>query len=256
MSARRRIAGAAMLAVLAVSTCGASGIGSAEALNTASTRSRSSRPASRRVPGSSGRVVVRGAATLDGAPFDSKFVGAVVLKAGLVTPCQYTLPAVTQGRYAVTVLADAESAGCGAPGTQVVLWVSAHNEIVFSTNTVAWPRRGHTTNFAARYSTAAPAGAAPTTAQFHGGAFNADGRQLPAGTRIEAYVGSTRCGVAGLRFTDPSTEYVLAVVGPDSRTGCTRGAPLAFRIDGHPAASTSVVNTPPGQREALDLRVP
>jgi hypothetical protein len=30
---------------------------------------------------------------------------------------------------------------------------------------------------------------------------------------------------------------------------------LTFRIDGRPAADTSVVNTPPGQQAALDLQV-
>ena len=251
-----RLARVAMLASLAVSIGCTSGIGSTETSSMASTPSLASRLVSRRVSSASSRVVVRGEAVLDGAPFDSRFVGAVVLRAGLVTPCQYTLPAVTKGRYSLTVLADAESAGCGARGAQIALWSFAHNEILFSTNLVAWPRHGHTAHFVARFSTSTPAGAAPTTAEFTGGAFNADGRQLPAGTRIEAYVGRTRCGVASLRFTDPSTEYVLAVVGPDSRAGCTRGAPLTFRIDGHPAAPTSVVNTPPGQRKALDLRLP
>ena len=179
--------------------------------------------------------------------------GAVVLRAGLVTPCQFALPPVTKGRYTITVLAETESSGCGGPGAQIALWTFAHNEIIFSTNTVAWPTHGHTTNLAARYSTSAPAGAAPTTAQFTGGAFGADGHPLPPGTRIEAYVGGTRCGTAGVRYTDPSTEYILAVVGPDSIPGCTRGATLTFRIDGRPAAPTSVVNTPPGQRDALDL---
>jgi hypothetical protein len=136
------------------------------------------------------------------------------------------------------------------------LWTFARNEILFSTDTLPWPSHGHAASFVARYSTAAPAGVAPTTAQFNGGARTAGGQQLPPGTRIEAYVGGTRCGIAGLRSTDNATEYVLAVVGPDSIAGCTRGATLTFRIDGRPASPTSVVNTPPGQRDALDLTLP
>jgi hypothetical protein len=213
-------------------------------------------PVPPRVPIVRDRIDVRGSALLDGTPFDSDFVGAVVLRAGLVTPCQAILPPVTQGRYEVTVLADTESEGCGAPGAQVVLWTFAHNEILFSTNRVAWPSHGHTASFPARYSTAAPAGAAPTTAEFTGAALTPDGQVLPAGTRIEAYVGSTRCGIASVRSTENAIEYVLAVVGPDSIPGCTRGATLSFHIDGRPAAPTSVVNTPPGQRKALDLTLP
>jgi hypothetical protein len=171
----------------------------------------------------------------------------------LVTPCQSSLPAVAKGRYAITVLADRESAGCGAPGARIVLWTSAHNTILYSTDTVAWPANGHPVRFVARYSTSRAAGAAPTTAEFTGAAFKGDGRQLPPGTRIEAYVGATRCGVASVRSTTDYTGYILAVVGPDSIAGCTRGATLTFRIDGRAAVATSVVNAPPGQREALDL---
>jgi hypothetical protein len=258
MGCPRRLACVVVMASLAAATGCTSSNGSTQtsSTSTAPTSPLANPQVPRRVPSASGRVVVRGNAVLDGTPFDSPSVGAVVLRAGLVTPCQYTLPPVTRGRYAITVLADTESSGCGAPGAQIVLWTFAHNEILYSTDAVAWPSHGHTTNLVARYSTAAPAGASPTTAQFTGGAFGADGRPLLPGTRIDAYVGGTRCGTAGVRYTDPSTEYILAVVGPDSIAGCTRGAPLTFRIDGRPAAPTSVVNTPPGQREALDLTLP
>jgi hypothetical protein len=206
-----------------------------------------------RSAGERDRVVVRGDALLDGRPFDSRFVGAVVLKAGLVTPCQHNLPPVAKGRYEITVLAETESSGCGEPGARIVLWTSARDKILFSTDAIAWPGNGGATTFAARYSSAAPAGAAPTTAQFNGGVYGADDRPLPPGTRVEAYVGSTRCGVASVRSSVDFTGYVLSAVGPDSIAGCTRGATLAFRINGLPAVHTRVVNTPPGQRESLDL---
>ncbi len=224
---------------------------------TAASTSTSAKPgAPPRGTGESDRVVVRGDAIVDGKPFDSRFVGAVVLEAGLVTPCQHTLPPVAKGRYTVTVLAATESSGCGEPGAQIVLWTFAHNKILFSTNATAWPGNGRATTFAARYSTTAPAGAAPTTAEFNGGAFGTDDKPLAPGTRIEAYVRSTRCGVASVRSSADFTGYVLSVVGPDSIAGCTRGATLTFRINGHPAIHTRVVNTPPGQREALDLSLP
>jgi hypothetical protein len=208
-------------------------------------------------PGAAGdRVVVGGDALLDGKPFNSRFVGAVVLKAGLVTPCQHTLPPVANGHYTITVLAETESSGCGEPGAQIVLWTSAHDKILFSTNTLAWPGNGRATTFAARYSTSAPAGAAPTTAQFNGGVFGADDQPLPAGTRVDAYVGNTRCGTASVRSSDDFTGYILSVVGPDSIAGCTRGVALTLRVNGRVAVHTRVVNTPPGQREALDLSLP
>ncbi len=207
-------------------------------------------------PGAGDRVVVRGSATVDGKAFDSRWVGAVVIRAGLVTPCQHTLPPVANGVYEVTVLAATESAGCGAPGARIVLWTYSHDKIVFSTESVPWPGNGRTTKFTAHYSKSTPAGAAPVTAQFNGGVFGADRHLLPAGTRVEAYVHGTRCGVASVRSSDSFTGYVLAVVGPDSIPTCTRGAELTFRVDGRPAASKKVVNTPPGQRDSLDLTLP
>ena len=109
--------------------------------------------------------------------------------------------------------------------------------------------------FAARYSTSTPAGAVPVPAQFTGDVFDAKRNGLPAGTRVEAYVGATRCGLATLRETTDFTGYVQYVVGPDAVPGCTRGAPITFRVDGRPATSVRVTNTPPGRRAALDLTV-
>ena len=248
MSFVRRVAcTGVMVALVAASACTSDGKPASDATSAKKGRS---------LPGASDRVVVRGTATLDGAPFDSRWVGAVVLKGGLATPCQSTLPPVTNGRYAVTVLADTESSGCGVSGAKIALWTYADNRILFSTNAAAWPGNGHARSFVARYSKSAPAGVAPVTANFTGAVFRADGQQLPAGTRVEAYVRGTRCGIASVRSTSDFTGYILAVVGPDSIAGCTRGATLTFRIDGRPAAATSVVNTPPGQRDSLDLTLP
>jgi hypothetical protein len=199
---------------------------------------------------------VSGTAALDGAPFDSRWVGAVVLRSGLVTPCQDALPPVSNGRYSVTVFSERAASGCGAPGAQIVLWTFADEKILYSTNALPWPQNGHDATFMAQYSTSAPAGAAPVVAQFTGGAFGSDGRELPPGTTVEAYVGATRCGVASVRKGDGFTGYVLSVVGPDSMIGCTRGAVLTFRIDGQVARPTDAVNAPPGQQEALDLQLP
>jgi pimeloyl-ACP methyl ester carboxylesterase len=201
---------------------------------------RSGSPEADAVPGAAGRVLVRGGLTLDGAPFDARFLGAVVRRDGLITPCQYTLPSVDDGRYEITVLADEESSGCGAPGAQIFLWTFARNQKLYSRESVAWPGNGGTTNFDASFSASAPVGGAPPTSEFAGEVYNRDGERLPPGTRVEAYVDDVRCGVASVRRTGSFSGYILAVVGPDSVTGCDRGAALTFRIDGQPAAETAV----------------
>ena len=212
-------------------------------------------PSRTTVPGEADRVVVSGEALLDGAPFDSRWVGAVVVRSGLVTPCQDSLPPVQNGHYSVTVLAETEASGCGGRGARVVLWTYAFDMILYSTDTVPWPATGQAATFAPHYSTADPAGARPVVAEFTGRVLGSDGQQLPPGTRVEAFVDNTRCGVASVRTRDTFTGYVVSVVGPDSIPGCTSGAPLTFHINGRVAAPTNAVNTPPGQHDALDLKL-
>lgn len=212
-------------------------------------------PAGTEAAGTRDRVVVRGDATLDGAPFDSRFLGAVVRRDGLVTPCQVTLPSVQRGRYSITVFAATEASGCGAPGAEIVLWTFANERIHFSTRGVAWPGNGATTNFEPGFSTSAPAGAAPVTAEFSGEVFRPDGSQLPPGTRVAAYVGSTLCGIASTRGSGSFTGFSLSVVGPESIAGCTSGARITFRVNGRVVAATAV-NTPPGQRGSLNMMAP
>jgi hypothetical protein len=211
------------------------------------------RPSATSAASPTGRVVVHGVATLDGKPFDARWVGAVVLRGGLVTPCQRALLPVVNGRYTVAVFADSASSGCGAPGARIVLWTFARGKILYSTNVVPWPASEKSVVFAARYSTSTPAGAAPTTAEFNGRLLTAGGAPLPDGTRVEAFVGNTRCGLASQRSDADFAGYILAVVGPESIPACARGAHLTFRINGRPAAETAAVNTPPGKQRQLDL---
>lgn len=209
-------------------------------------------PAADTIPGARDRVVLRGNLTLDGKPFDARFLGAVVRRQGLVTPCQYTLPAVEQGRYEITVLADAESRGCGVPGSEILLWTFTQDKMFHTSTAVDWPGDGRSTSFDAGFSTSAPRGDVPPMAQFNGELFARDGRKLPPGTRVEAYVGDTRCGVASTRHGGSFSGYVLDVVGPESVAGCTRGATLTFRIDGEAAVETSV-NDPGSSGRSFDL---
>ena len=250
MKSLGRLACIASLTALATSACSSSDKPSSTAASTSTTSATRATP-----PAAAARVVVRGDATLDGAPVNSKFVGAVVLDHGLVTPCQVTLPPVQKGKYSVGLYAATESAGCGAPGTRVALGVFAHNRDLYSTNTVAWPAAAGPVSLDATYSTATPRGATPAVAQFQGGAFAADGRALHAGTRVEAFVGPTRCGVASVRSIQDFTGYIISVVGPDAIPGCTRGAPIEFRLSGKPATPTGIPNTAPGRDRTLDLKV-
>jgi len=209
------------------------------------------------VPGAAGRAVFRGSLTLDGAPFDSNFLGAVVRRDGLVTPCQFTLPPVDNGGYEITVLADAEASGCGAPGAEVLLWTFAQDQILFSLEPVAWPGDGGPATFNATFSALTPDGARLPVAEFFGDVSNRDGERLPPGTRVEAYVGDVLCGVASTRYTGSFSGYILDVVGPDSVAGCDRGATVTFRINGQPAAETVVNDTErEDRRQPFDLTLP
>jgi hypothetical protein len=201
-------------------------------------------------------VIVGGQATLDGEPVDSRWVGAVVLDDGLQTACQTALPPVADGSYSVSVFTDNASAGCGAAGSEVALWIFANDQILHSTNTLPWPDDEQVqAKFDPTFSADDPYGATSEVAQFQGGAFAADGKALPAGTLVEAYIGDTLCGAASVRVSSGFTGYILSVVGPDLVDGCTRGVPIEFRLDGEPATPTDVMNTPPGIEDALDLKV-
>lgn len=207
-------------------------------------------PEAEAVPGFDDRVVVRGNATVDGDSFDARFLGAMVQRDGLITPCP-GLTAVNDGRYEITVMADAEARGCGAPGARIILWTFVEEQRLQRSTTVRWPGNGETTTFDARFSTAAPDGAAPPTMGFVGEVYDRHGRHLPPGTRVEAYVGGTRCGVASVRRTGSFSGFSLAVVGPDSVPECEAGATVSFRIGGRPAAETAV--NEPGGETSLDL---
>jgi hypothetical protein len=189
----------------------------------------------------SDRIAVRGQATLDGAPLDVEFLGAVVRRDGLITPCQADIPSVTGGRYEIKVLARSAGSGCGRRGAKVSLWTYFGETKLYSTSAVPWPRRGKAANFDAQFATAVPNGDVPPVTEISGEVFDRNGRRLPPGTRVEAYIDATRCGVASVRRAgDNFTGYILSVVGPDSISGCAQGAQITFRINGRPATETSL----------------
>jgi hypothetical protein len=211
-------------------------------------------PEATAVRGARRRVVLRGKLTLDGRPFDARWLGAVVLrKDGLITPCQLELSSVRRGRYDITVMADAEASGCGVRGAKIALWAFAGDKILYSRNGRRWPRHRRL-GMNAAFSSAAPNGAVQPRTQFAGEVFDLDGHQRPAGTRIAAYVGATRCGVASVRRTGSFAGFILDVVGPDSIRGCARGATIRFRVNGRPALDTAT--NQPARSGTLNLTVP
>jgi hypothetical protein len=193
------------------------------------------------IPGSGQRATLSGTLTLDGAPLEAEFLGVRVTRDGLSTACQYTIPAITRGRYEIKVVADAEVRGCGAPGAEILLWTYASGVFIFSQQTTPWPGNGATATFGATFSSDAPEGASKPVTEFKGELFDRDGARLPGGTVIEAYVDDVRCGITSLRYGDDFENlYTLIVAGPESVPGCASDATLTFRLDGAAAAETAV----------------
>jgi pimeloyl-ACP methyl ester carboxylesterase len=207
------------------------------------------------VVGSEDRSVVRGTATVDGVALEARFFGAEVVREGRTTFCQLELASVAGGAFEVTVMGEAEAAGCGAPGSAIVLWayVGTTDPVQLHASTaVPWPGRGTTATVDVEFSTAAPHGVAAPVATFGGEVLDADGRYVEPGTQIEAFVGTVRCAVTSTRRTGSFSGYSLAVAGPDAVPGCAAGADVSFRVDGRRAAQTAT-NEPGGSRSSLDL---
>jgi pimeloyl-ACP methyl ester carboxylesterase len=215
---------------------------------------RAGTPDADTVPGAADRVVVRGTATLDGAPLRADFLGATVLDRGLMAACQHALSPVTDGEFELTVMADTEAAGCGAPGAQIVLWTFAGGTQFYAVDSLPWPGNGASRAVDLAFSTATPEGLVPSASSFAGEVVGPDGRYVRPGTRIEAYAGSTLCGVASTRRTGSFSGYTLFVVGVDAVDGCARGAKLTFRVDGQRATQTAV-HEPGRSQSPFDLTV-
>jgi len=188
-----------------------------------------------------GPLTLEGVLTLDGQPLEAEFLGARVIRDGLVGACQLEIPRVTQGRYEIDVASDAQVRGCGASGAEVLLWTFVDDGYLFSTETAPWPDESSVVAFDGEFSSEAPDGASEPVTEFKGHLFAADGSALPAGTVVEAFADDVRCGVTSLRPPE-ATEgfYTLIVAGPESISGCASDATLAFRLDGEPAAETAI----------------
>ena len=191
-------------------------------------------------PGS--QLTIRGRASLDGRPLDARWIGAVVRHDGLVTPCNVTLPPSEGGHYEIDVYTDGGAAGCGRPGTEVVLWTYAAEAKLYAITALPWPGAGEDeVAFDVEFATADPDGAAVAITELSGEVYDDDSaRRHEPGTRVEAHVGSTLCGVASIRA---SGFYILGLAGPDTVAGCSAGGRVSFEIGGHRATETAT-NTP------------
>jgi hypothetical protein len=200
------------------------------------------------------RVVVRGRATLDGAPFDAPYLGAAVKRNGLVTPCQRALPPVRAGRFTITVRARAEARGCGAAGSRIFLWTFVQDQIAYSNQSVRWPGNGKRARFDPAFSISTPNGGVGPIVGFAGEIFDSANRRLPPGTHVEAHIGETLCAVATTRRIQDFIGFSIDVVGPDSIPGCEIGGTITFRVEGRDANEMPVNQE--GQGATLNLSLP
>lgn len=209
-------------------------------------------------PGAQDRAVLSGTLTLDGAPLDAQFVGVRVIRDGLATACQQTIPSVTGGRYQVAVLADTEQRGCGAPGAALLLWTFVDGTFLYSTQPAPWPGDGAAATLDAAFSSATPDGAVKPATEFKGRLLDRSGASLPGGAVLEAYVDDTLCGITSLRYRGENEMlYTLIVAGPEARAGCAEGAALRFRINGALIEATDVNDLARGGAgHELDLMTP
>lgn len=188
--------------------------------------------------GANGQVTVRGTATLDGGPFDAKFIGAEVRDNGLDTPCQADIPKVASGRFELPVYADDDGFGCGRPGAEIILWTYIDDLRVFSTTTVPWPASGTTVTFDAPFSKANPQGASSPATELAGEVWGADNFLVDPGGKVEARIGNTVCGLSTVRQNQDFTGFSLKVVGPASIPGCTKDGTITLTVDGTPVKET------------------
>jgi pimeloyl-ACP methyl ester carboxylesterase len=210
---------------------------------------RDGTPEALAVPGTEDTAVVRVRILVDGAPAESRFMGAYVTRDGLSSPCGLSSE---RGRiHMVSVAAHRTIDGCGAAGTKVLFWIAGDSGRLFAIEELPWPGGGTTVDYTARFSTADPNGVSTPTTGFVGEVIGPDGNYARPGTRVEARIGDTLCGVSSTRRTGSFSGYILTVVGPEAIAGCREGAPITF----HALGATTLQTEPNalGDQTPLDL---
>jgi hypothetical protein len=184
------------------------------------------------------RATLSGTLTLDGQPLEARFLGAHVMRDGLVTACQAAIPSVAAGQYEIPIMSDAEGRGCGVAGGRIVLWTNVGDQYLYTAETLAWPGSGADATFDATFSTAAPAGASEPLTGFKGHVVRPNGARLGGGTVLEAFIGDALCGVTSVRC-DAESWFTLLVAGSQV-PGCAEDGAISFRVNGAPAGGAAV----------------
>jgi hypothetical protein len=211
-------------------------------------------------PGAADRVTMSGSLSIDGAPVpDGAFTWVEVQRDGLTAVCSFRGEPIADGRYDVTVAADSEVHGCGAPGATLSLVTFAGGDLVRSPS-VAWPGGGSRSIAVDldAHPEAAGDGSHRITPIF-GKVSDAAGNRLPQGTIVEAFAGTTLCGrgvvpPVVMQFSDPD-GFALTAAGPAAIPGCGENATLSFAVNGAPVAETAV-NDLQLREHHLDLVAP
>ncbi|TAK58136.1 MAG: hypothetical protein EPO22_11290 [Dehalococcoidia bacterium] len=204
---------------------------------------RAGTPESWLVPHAFDRIALSGTITLDGEPLRGAYVGVMVRRGRFATDCTYQLEPVFDGTYRRFVPADAELAGCGAPGAKVYVWAIVDGKTMFSQRALDWPLPGTNVTFDVALLRSDPGGANGPSFAVFGDALDDHGQPLPAGTRIEARAGSAVCAagevapVARVAYV----TYVLVGVQP-APAGCGEGTTLRFYIHGRPSRESAILH--------------
>jgi hypothetical protein len=183
---------------------------------------------------------IGGRVLLDDFPLESEFLGVQVRRDGLVAACQDEIVSPTFGQYNVGVFSEADEPACGAPGAELILWTSVGDGLIYSQETFPWPGDGVATTYDATFLSTDPDGAHLPATEFVGSVTNADGSPPALGTVVEAHVDGVLCGRSSVKDYEEFIGFTIAVVGPESVTGCTPNATIVFSVGGVEANESSV----------------
>jgi hypothetical protein len=208
------------------------------------------------VEGAEERVTVSGRLTLNGSPLMFAFVWAEVVDGGLRRLCAFDGASPSaDGQYARVVVSEREVAGCGAAGRRIRIAAATGDKVYFSPESVEWPAAGGAVELDVDFTDGDAGRAADNVTPIFGSVLDAAGKRLPSGTRVEAYIGDTLCGVGALPasvlvFQNPDV-FDLLVASPEAVSGCERDGVITFRVDGRAVEQTATNDL--GDGTQLDL---
>jgi hypothetical protein len=209
------------------------------------------------VDGAADRVTLTGAITVNGQPMeDGGYVWFEVHTDGLRAICNFLQEPVRDGRYTTVIAASSEVSSCGRPGSTVYAGTYEDGDFHLA-GPMEWPE-GTTATFDVAFSTTGERVAAPTTYVF-GVAQDASREPLPAGTKIEALINGTVCGLAYvppvvMETSEPGL-YSMDIVTAADIAGCEEGATVRFRVDGEDVEAT-VTHAPGPEVQNVDMVLP